>query len=319
VSQPTTGAELFSASAQRVVDYLNAHTPLGDWSVSRVTGGEQVHVHVHHEDVIEVGMRVEWSESFCRPMVARAPRVVADTANEPANRDLYAATPVRAYAGVPINDDDGSLFGVLCGVGSRPLLASESVDEELLRVFGDLLSAQLVTARRLDRERRQAEVAEALALRDGLTGLLNRAGWDRLVHDAEQRVHAFGDLVSVAVIDLDGLKQVNDTEGHQAGDELLRRAADALRDAERVGDRIARYGGDEFAVLANNVPAAGLEAYFSRLVDALARVGVSASIGWAVAGPEATVAQAFRRADAAMYTMKSRRAALSHLQPALAS
>jgi diguanylate cyclase len=98
------------------------------------------------------------------------------------------AHAARAYAGFPITDDDGSTFGVLCGVGANPLSSPSVVDEDLIALMSDLLSSQLIMSRALDRDHRSAEVAHALANTDALTGLVNRRGWDLLVADAQQRL-----------------------------------------------------------------------------------------------------------------------------------
>lgn len=302
------GDDLFSASAQRIVDYLNAHTPMSDWSVSRVAGNEQVHLHVHDEGLLEVGQRVPLEETFCIRMLRGASRLVADSQQDPDYADHPDAVGIRSYAGFPILDDDGTTFGTLCGVGAEPLASLEEVDGELIQLMGELLTSQLAMARAADRERRAAEIAEALSQRDALTGLTNRRGWDMLVDDAQQRVDAYGDLVAVAVIDLDGLKAVNDAKGHSSGDELIRRAANALKAVAGSGDRVARYGGDEFAVLSNNVAVADMAAHFGIFLDAMTAHGVEASMGYAPTGPGATVVDAFARADAEMYAAKQVRA-----------
>ncbi len=302
------GADLFSASAKRIVDYLNANTPIPAWSVSRIAGGEQVHVHSHPEGILDVGLRVPWNDTFCIRMLNGASRLVLDSQADPAYADHPDASGVRAYAGFPIIDDDGSTFGTLCGVGPEPISDGDAVDAHLIELMGELLSSQLALSRSADRDRRAAEIAEALAQRDALTDLTNRRGWDMLVADAQQRVDAYGDPVAVAVIDLDGLKTVNDTHGHHAGDELLRTAGNALTQACGSGDRVARYGGDEFAVLSNNVAVADLPAHFGVFIDAMAARGVGASMGYAATGPGASVIDAFARADSEMYADKQSRA-----------
>lgn len=306
------GADLFSTSAQRIVDYLNAHTPIPDWSVSRVTGGEQVHVHVHNEKLIDVGDRMQWTDTFCHRMTGGAAHVVADSLADPDYADLGESKAVRSYAGFPITDDDGSTFGVLCGVGQQPLPGAQAVDEDLIALMSDLLSSHLVMSRALDRNRRAAELAEALANTDALTGLVNRRGWDLLVADAQERVDAFGDPVAIGVIDLDGLKAVNDAEGHDAGDALLRKAAEALRTAALPIDRIARYGGDEFAILTNDLPVTDLPAHFDRFISVMADHGVKGSLGFSLTAPGVTTLDAaFAKADAEMYAIKAARRSLN--------
>ncbi len=150
--------------------------------------------------------------------------------------------------------------------------------------------------------------------RDALTEVGSRHHWDSELAAAQGLVDA-GVPVTVALLDLDDLKHVNDTYGHAAGDELLRTCGSALRACLRgSSDVVARVGGDEFAVL---VPRVGD-------VDALAvrlRAGVEAartagglplrvSIGVARAEPGRTVTEAVTAADAAMYEDKRHRRAL---------
>lgn len=304
------GADLFSSSAQRIVDYLNAHTPIPDWSVSRIAGGEQVHVHVHHEEFIDVGDRVPWSDTFCRRMTGGAAHVVPDSHADPDYAGLPDAQSIRSYAGFPITDDDGSTFGVLCGAGLKPLAGGQTVDEDLIGLMSELLSTQLIMSRALDRDRRAAEIAEALANTDSLTGLVNRRGWDLLVADAQERINAFGDPVAIGVIDLDGLKAINDAEGHDAGDALLRQAAAALRSVAGPTDRVARYGGDEFAILTNNRAVADLPAHFDQFIATMSDHGVKASLGFSLSGPGImSLNEAFAKADADMYAAKQSRRA----------
>jgi GAF domain-containing protein len=117
-------------------------------------------------------------------MVDGAAPVVIDNLNDPDYADLEHAGLVRAYAGVPLTDDTGEMFGVLCGFGPTPLEDVGQIDGELINLMGDLLSSHLVTARCADRERRAVQIARALAQTDALTGLTNRRGWDSLVADA---------------------------------------------------------------------------------------------------------------------------------------
>lgn len=304
------GADMFSASAQRIVDYLNSHTPLSDWSVSRIAGGEQVHLHVHDAGMMTLGRRVPWDDSFCIRMLGGAAQVVPDAQADADYADHPDAQVVRAYVGIPLTDDDGNTFGTLCGVDTQPLGGVEDVDPDLLELMRDLLSTQLTMSRIADRARRTAEIAKALAHTDALTGLVNRRGWDLLVDDAQQRVSAYGDPVAVAVIDLDGLKAVNDVDGHTAGDALLRRAADTLAAAASPADRVARYGGDEFAILSNNVPIKDLRTHFTRFADALAAHDIPASMGFAATNAGIVgVTDAFTEADTDMYAAKAARRA----------
>lgn len=137
-----------------------------------------------------------------------------------------------------------------------------------------------------------------LATTDDLTGLWNRRGFlEQAQLRWEQRT---GDTASVAFIDVDGLKLVNDDGGHDAGDALIRRVADVLRNHLRDSDVIARLGGDEFAVMSPDLSAEELHA---RLGPALAR---RASVGTAPLTAIDRLPEALLHADARMYDTKRR-------------
>lgn len=311
--------ESFAASAERVVDYLRSHSCLTDWSVSRIDEVEQVHLHVKGSDgLLQVGDRVPYEDTFCRRMLGGAARIVPDSHSDTDYSVLPAAADVRSYAGFPIVERDGSLFGTLCGVGATPMTSADDLDADLLDLLSTLLSTQLQLARAAAVDRRSAAMADAAANTDVLTGVLNRRGWDIVAADAESRVAVLGEHGGVVMIDLDGLKAINDAEGHPAGDALLRTAGTVLGGATRPGDSVARLGGDEFAVYVDQVAPAELDLAARRYADALAEAGVAASVGAAPVVPtegHGLVASAVALADALMYEVKTARKARSNQMP----
>jgi diguanylate cyclase (GGDEF)-like protein len=152
------------------------------------------------------------------------------------------------------------------------------------------------------------------ALHDTLTGLANRALlMDRLVHGlagARRR----GSQLGVMFLDIDHLKEVNDSLGHASGDDLLRYAADGIARAIRTGDTVARFGGDEFVVVCDDVSAIETEEIAERVLDVLSQpclignhgMKVTASVGIAVSDEDATPESLLRDSDAAMYRAKER-------------
>ncbi|GAA2712883.1 hypothetical protein Apa02nite_090770 [Actinoplanes palleronii] len=158
-----------------------------------------------------------------------------------------------------------------------------------------------------------ADASEYRSLHDPLTGLPNR----RMFHERLARAVSSGgpdDQVGIMIIDLDGFKAVNDTLGHQAGDQLLQAVGGRLLTGVRDGDLAARLGGDEFAVLLPGVADLAAAAEVAdRLVDEIRHdflldvgpASVSASIGLTIGGAGADDDELLRQADAAMYRAKS--------------
>ena len=167
----------------------------------------------------------------------------------------------------------------------------------------------------------EVRVAEAQlrtrALHDDLTGLPNRRMMAERIEEALSRARPGS--VAVMLADLDDFKLVNDTWGHAAGDDLLRQVAARLAAGVRAEDIVARFGGDEFVILCENVDADRAEMVGRRVLSALQepfdvdghRVYVAASIGIAVSPPRDS-GTLLRFADTAMYEAKSR--GRGHLQ-----
>ncbi|KJE20530.1 PAS domain S-box/diguanylate cyclase (GGDEF) domain-containing protein [Frankia torreyi] len=163
------------------------------------------------------------------------------------------------------------------------------------------------------RFRMEAEIRHR-SLHDGLTGLPNRTALLDRLGRALRRADHDGRRVGVLFVDLDGFKAINDTLGHQAGDDLLRTTAARLSHAVRPGDVAGRLAGDEFAVLCEDVDGtADLEAIADRVVTALAApvrlcdrpVTLTGSVGLALSNPDLADAETLlNAADIAMYTAK---------------
>ncbi|MSP56691.1 MAG: diguanylate cyclase [Myxococcales bacterium] len=157
------------------------------------------------------------------------------------------------------------------------------------------------------------EHLERLSVRDGLTGLFNhRRFQEALAHEVERCVRS-GTQMSLLMIDVDHFKRLNDTLGHPAGDEVLRRIADRLSAALRTVDLCARYGGEEFAVVLPGTPSADARMVAERvrasvestMNDVPGRPPVTVSVGvasWPADGPTGT--DLLAAADKALYAAK---------------
>jgi diguanylate cyclase (GGDEF)-like protein len=160
-----------------------------------------------------------------------------------------------------------------------------------------------------------AKRVEYLAYHDGLTGLPNRSMFSKMLSQSLSEAHRYGRRLGVAFLDLDRFKQINDTLGHEAGDQLLQDVAKRLKGCVRESDTVARLGGDEFVVLLpelNEVKHAGVIA--EKILAAIAKpftlIGhefrVTASIGISAYPMDGLDEQTLtKNADVAMYKAKS--------------
>lgn len=178
-----------------------------------------------------------------------------------------------------------------------------------------LFSASLVLAGiawwlvvRLAGSRRQLQ---ELAIRDSLTGLHNRRYFREMYARETARAKRTGALYSVAMLDVDDLKQINDTRGHLAGDAVLASFAELLRTSMRSVDLVARYGGDEFVILMPSTTAVNARAALARFQHHLrqwrhefAPQGLRVSIGVSTWDGKTEILE---EADREMYRDKQRR------------
>ena len=180
-------------------------------------------------------------------------------------------------------------------------------DKTLFRTFA-IHATIALDNRRLIHEKDQ------MAVLDGLTGVYNRSYLELTLERATKEVRRNGGAVSILFLDLDDMKKLNDTFGHQAGDRALRELATLLRGSCRETDIVARYGGDEFVVLMPATDERGAERVALKVDEAIARhnsaaegpVRLSASVGRHTAGA-ADINDVLHEADRRMYAMKRSR------------
>jgi diguanylate cyclase (GGDEF)-like protein len=222
---------------------------------------------------------------------------------------------LRSYLAVPLLSAAGPVGMVLCGDASRTRewTSRDRVLAGQIAVEGSLI---VDSARLRQAEQQHVEQLTQQAFSDALTGLPNRPYlMDQAAH-AVERAGATGGRLALLLLDLDGFKQVNDTAGHHAGDELLRMVGERLLATVRDDDLVARLGGDEFAILLGREPdekraMAVAERIWDRLLEPFEidgrRIVIGASLGVALFPDDSVdIATLMRAADAAMYRAKRR-------------
>ena len=188
----------------------------------------------------------------------------------------------------------------------------------------DYLVKGEITPRMLERSLRYAlklgetlEALRLLATRDELTGLLNRREFDRILHEERERALRFGHPLGLIMIDVDRFKAINDAHGHPVGDAVLREVARLLGREVRTVDRVARFGGEEFAVLLVQTDATSTLDVAARLCATIAgepftaagvaglRVTISAGVA-SLPNDARPAGELVAAADKALYAAKAR-------------
>ena len=181
-----------------------------------------------------------------------------------------------------------------------PLIRTQVREEGKLRAMTESLSAR-------------SETLEHAALTDSLTGMQNRRFFDDALREYIEEFRKIDKPVGLMILDLDHFKQVNDTHGHDVGDQVLKAVADCLKDMTRYHDVVARLGGEEFAVVAPNMDEELLMKFAERIRKAVAglavttgniRLKITTSVGLAVWDRHESAEEFFRRADKHLYQAK---------------
>lgn len=298
----------FQSAVKAVLKVLHRRLGFDLWIVARNEGEHWVVLDSEdHGYGIEPGRVFNWANSLCKEMMlGNGPNITPNSEEDPAYASALIARelPVKSYIGLPLCLEDGTLFGTLCAIHPNPKPPSILNEKDLLELMATLLSKILQAELRTEAEMRRAEKREAESLSDKLTGLFNRRGWDRLLANEEHRCQRFGHSAAVFVIDLDHLKEVNDTLGHSAGDALLIQTATQIKKVARSLDVVARLGGDEFGILCAECDAKGAKFLLNRIRKSLAEQNIGAAIGFAMRDPGKSLHTAWESADARMYQDK---------------
>jgi len=240
--------------------------------------------------------------SFCAHAIKTSePLIVRDATEDPrfAQNPLVVGPPfIRAYAGIPLRTPEGYNIGSLCAIDTKPREFPET-QIAVLDSFAKLVVDEL--------ELRQ------IASSDHLSGALSRRAFMEQAANEVERARRYGRALSLAVLDIDFFKKVNDTWGHAAGDVAIKRIAETAMAAMRGSDILGRIGGEEFALLMPETSADNARLFADRLraavealeIDAPPKIRVTVSIGVAeFCGGAEKIEAMLARADRALYAAK---------------
>ncbi len=194
------------------------------------------------------------------PAAATTATNAAGHPNRPAHRASRGGTATGSPVTRVINTIEHQIERVIPSYVWAAIAASLA-----LAAIGGL--AAFVAGRRVRRQAGQFAAVSAAAMTDPLTGILNRRGFIDALERELARARRYGLMFTLAYVDVRGLKAVNDTEGHLAGDRLLNEAAHLLKDSARADDVVGRIGGDEMGLLLVEQGAEGADAVIRRVTS----------------------------------------------------
>jgi diguanylate cyclase (GGDEF)-like protein len=307
------------------------HAHVGGWLMKNWNLPERLHTAISHCHDLQLSFTSEPAEIFNRCVALSGP--VADLFLLDPDKRQFAETALAAERSLGL---DKMAFGQVLGtIGSMipeteaifeaELLSKQHPDLILEQARDVLMLRSLHALREINTLRTVADNATAHAMeleeetrRDALTGVYNRAYLEQYLTREFENSSKHKWPLSVAFVDLDNFKSVNDSFGHQAGDRVLQATARILRSNTRETDMIARYGGEEFLVVLPATDAHTAHSICERIVVAFRTTGhvigsdrakVTVSIGCATHGAEtpfSSPADFVKAADQALYTAKLR-------------
>jgi len=233
-------------------------------SISNISWNEDTQKWYEQQQTSADGMIFYKLDNLFGHVVTQGTVVCTNAPSEhPASRGTPAGHPVlTSFLGLPLRYD-GRVVGMI-GLGNRPDGFNAAMVEQLAPLTGTL--GAMIHARAIEERRIQAEaLLVEQATRDTLTGLLNRRGFFEAADTAVAQARRYHRHITLAVLDLDHFKQVNDTHGHAGGDAVLSEVSQQMKRCFRESDVLARLGGEEFVVLLTETSAEAARIALERL------------------------------------------------------
>jgi len=242
------------------------------------------------------------TDAFCNHTIGFAePMSISDASRDPrfAENPYVLSDPgIRCYLGAPLTTPDGYNVGSICIMGTEPRTFS-AAEGDILKGFASIIVTQL-------------ELSLAVR-RDSLTGCFSRGAFEGLLRDAADAKRDHGRPATLALLDIDHFKSINDRFGHPVGDTVLQALTAVTQSTLRRSDQFGRLGGEEFGILMHNVELDAANLIVERVREAiemlslpqLGGLGVTASFGLAEFGPQHTrIVDWIKAADIALYHAK---------------
>ena len=266
---------------------------------------------------IAPGTNFPLGDTYCRLMLDEADVFHTVRAGEDpriSGHPCYQAFGLESYIGIPLRVN-GRVWGTLNFSSAAPRGRPFSeIEEELLRLIANAAERVITHEGEFERVRRERDRMADRAMTDHLTGLPNRSALERHIERLMQARDAGASPFSLAVLDVDHFKAINDTHGHDVGDRVLRWLGARMAECLRDGDLVARSGGEEFVIVMPGASEDAAREIVERVrthvrqgrvpLDDGQTIGVTVSGGIGEHQPGEPYPGLFRRTDAALYAAK---------------
>ena len=215
-----------------------------------------------------------------------------------------------SYLGYPLQWESGEFFGTICILDEKKRIHSE-LTKQIMLEFKNIVEKDLKLLDKNAMVEKMNEELRNISLRDGLTGLYNHKAIHEFLFVEIQNAVRYNKSLTVAMVDIDGFKEINDQYGHKTGDLVLSDFAELMNSRLRDSDIIGRYGGDEFLIIFTDTRIEDAYGIIDRLRKNAeksqgAGIGITISAGIASMDEKCTADEIVARADGALYKAKQR-------------
>jgi diguanylate cyclase (GGDEF)-like protein len=264
------------------------------------------------EPELSIDQYLELGDAYCEATVRADDVVVIDDAvRTHAEHPSCAVRGLCCYIGAPVRVH-GELYGTL-SLSGMSIRSAQWTDADvwLMRLCAHSLGKSLELRSAMDELRAARVLLEESTRSCALTGLLNRRNVLEQATREVIRARRYGTPLSIALVDVDAMKHINDTAGHSAGDKVLRRVGALLHSLLREVDLAGRFGGEEFLLVLPNTPAEAASVPARRILEAIrdteAEPGLRATVSIGIAGvlPSESLAALMERAEVALRRAKA--------------
>lgn len=221
--------------------------------LSRIEGGTYTVLHCVTPEGVELnaGDKFDYDTTYCEITCSSFGPVMIENMglhDKYATHPAYQAFGLESYIGIPIFVDD-EVFGTLNFSSAIPYPRKfKEIDIDALKLMASWIEVELIRRKQEDRLQQLNARLEYQAYHDALTDVANRRCMFKTLHIDIERMKRADGKGTIAIVDIDHFKQVNDNYGHQIGDDVLKKVAQKIKSVLSEGDFIARFGGEEFVV-----------------------------------------------------------------------